>query len=74
MTSKTNNHSNTEQFVAVENIKSGEFVRRNDSTSKTYKRGKYDPSTKKYSLDDCDDISREIQVKRGTKLFVGFSY
>lgn len=41
---------------------------------KTFKRAKYDNSTKRFALDDCDDISREVFVKKGTKLFVGFSY
>lgn len=32
------------------------------------------PATKRYSLEDTEDISREVWVKRGTVLFVGFTY
>lgn len=69
-----NNHSNVEQLVAVESIKRGEFVRRKPDATKTYTRGEYDASSKRYSLVDCDDANREVWVKKGTKLFVGFSY
>lgn len=44
------------------------------ANNKTYQRGEYDPSAKRYSLVDCDDANREVFVKKGTKLFVGFSY
>lgn len=64
----------TEQLVAVESIKRGEFVRRSADAKKTYQRGAFDPSTRRYSLTDCDDVNREVFVKKGTKLFVGFSY
>jgi hypothetical protein len=58
----------------VESIKSGEFVKRKPDASKVYKRGAYDASTKRYALQDCDDISREVFVKRGTELCIGFEY
>jgi hypothetical protein len=41
---------------------------------KVYKRGAYDRSSKQFQLDDVDDISRCIYVKRGTKLYAGFTY
>lgn len=67
-------HTDTEQTVAVESIKAGEFVRRTADAKKTYQRGSFDKSTKRYSLVDCDDVNREVFIKKGTKLFVGFSY
>lgn len=67
-------HTDTEQFVAVESIRAGEFVRRKVDAKKTYQRGLYNAFEKKYALLDCDDMNREIFVKKGTKLFVGFSY
>lgn len=67
-------HTDTEQMAAVETIKRGEFVRRKSDAVKTYTRGDYCKSTKRYSLNDCDDANREVWVKRGTLLFVGFSY
>lgn len=62
------------QFQNVEIIKQGDYIRRNESTAKTYIRGSYDQSTKRYSLIDSEDTSREIFVKKGTLLFIGFTY
>lgn len=42
--------------------------------ARTYKRGEYDKTTKRYSLVDCDDFCREVFVKKGTKLLIGFTY
>jgi hypothetical protein len=58
----------------VEQIKAGQYVRRTQRASKTYVRGQYDRSTGRYSLIDCDDINREIFVRKGTPLFTGFTY
>lgn len=61
----------------VEQIKQGEFVRRIISGKEgiaTYVRGAYDATYRRYALEDTADISREIFVKRGTQLAVGFTY
>jgi hypothetical protein len=42
--------------------------------SKIYKRAHFAFNEKKYCLDDVDDISRQVTVKRGTLLLVGFTY
>jgi len=62
------------QAQTVEKIKNGEYVRRSESTNKTYIRDGYDASTQRYTLTDCDDINRTITVKKGTSLFTGFTY
>jgi hypothetical protein len=41
---------------------------------KFYKRGVYDKSSKRYSLEDMDDTSREVFVKKGTPLFLDGTY
>ena len=41
---------------------------------KTYTRGDYDRATKRYSLIDTEDFCREVFVKKGTRLLVGFTY
>jgi hypothetical protein len=41
---------------------------------RTYMRGDYDRSTKRYELIDCDDVCRAVYVKHGTTLCVGFTY
>lgn len=58
----------------VEDLKLGEYVKRKADAKKVYRRGEYDHATKRYALSDCDDICREVYVKRGTELFVGFTY
>ena len=58
----------------VETIKVGEFVKRKEDATKIYRRGSYDSGCKRYSLDDTEDISRQIWVKKGTVLFVDFTY
>ena len=63
-----------EQMMKVQDIKEGEFVKRKADATKVYRRGNYDRSSKRYSLIDCDDTNREVFVKAGTQLFVGFTY
>lgn len=63
-----------EEMVNIENVKQGEFIRRKENSSKTYQRAEYDRELRKYCLDDQEDISRCIYIKKGTKVFVGFTY
>ena len=60
--------------ATVQSIKVGEYVKRQADAKKVYQRGAYDASTKTYSLNDVDDISREIRVKKNTVLHIGFTY
>lgn len=72
------------ELMNVEDIKKGEYVRKIKlnpqdgyeviGQSKTYIRGAYEPSLKKYSLIDFDDTSREVFVKKGTQLLVEFTF
>ena len=59
-------------------IKRGEFVRRlnadGTAQSKVYARSYYDAESQRYALDDVEDTSRQVFVKKGTKLQVGFTY
>lgn len=57
----------------VEDIKRGEYVTRKPG-GKVYERGEYDRTSRKFSLVDALDMNREIFVKKGTLLHVGFSY
>jgi hypothetical protein len=62
------------QTAKIEATKLGEYVKTKADSSKVYKRGHYDRASKSYSLQDCDDMNREIFVKRGRTVFVGFTY
>lgn len=57
----------------VESIKLLELVRRKVD-GPVLIRGEYDRSSKRYSLSYYGDMNREVFVKKGTKLFVGFTY
>lgn len=63
-----------EEVAAVETLPRGAFVKRKANANKVYQRGGYDRSTGKYSLVDCEDVNREVWVRKGTKLHVGFTY
>ena len=68
----------TETIAQVQNIKRGEFVRRlnadGTAQSKVYARSYYDAESQRYALDDVEDTSRQVFVKKGTKLQVGLTY
>jgi len=64
----------TDNTMQVKYIKRGEYVKRKPDAVKVYRRGEYDRATKRFSLVDCDDASREIFVKANTLLTVGFDY
>jgi hypothetical protein len=61
-------------FAKVEDLPQGEFVQRKPGAAAVYRRGQYDRSQGRYQLDDYNDSSRCIYVKRGTVLYFGFTY
>ena len=70
--------SKTYETEQVQNIKRGEYVKRlnadGTAQSKVYARSYYDAESQRYALDDVDDASRQVFVRKGTKLLVGFTY
>ncbi len=62
-----------EGFYPVQLLK-GQFVKRKADAHKVYRVGSYDREYRRWRLDDTTDISRDIMVKTGTKLFAGFTY
>lgn len=64
----------SEQWVKVEDIPQGEYVKRKADSKKVYRRDEYIRQEKRYALVDVDDVSRNVTVKKGTLLFVGFTY
>jgi len=60
--------------VAIENVKIGDFFKRKADAKKTYKRAAYCKFAKRYIGDDWDDISRCVEIKRGTLVFIGFDF
>ena len=62
------------QQMPLKDVPRGEFVRRKLDAKKTYMRGDYDRSSRTYSLDDWDDISRAIYLKGSALVWVGFEF
>jgi hypothetical protein len=60
--------------VKLKDVKRGEFVRRKPDALTTYTRGEYDRSSKTYSLEDWDDINREVFLKGTTLVYIGFEF
>jgi hypothetical protein len=64
----------TEQWANIETLKKGEFFKRKPEQSKVYTREDYCRYTKKYEGQDWDNISRYCYFKKGTKVWVGFTF
>ena len=64
----------TEQWAKIEDLKKGEFFKRKPDANKTFTREEYCRYEKKYVGGDWDDISRECYFKKGTKVWVGFTF
>jgi hypothetical protein len=64
----------TVQQMPLRDVPRGEFLRRKLDAKKTYTRGEYDRSYKRYRCDDWDDISRDIMLKGSQLVWVGFEF
>ena len=62
------------RMIEIEKVKKGEFLKRKPNAKKTYVRGNYDFSYSRYRIDDCDDISRDMLLPKGTLVWVGFTF
>jgi hypothetical protein len=60
--------------MQIKDTKQGEFIRLTPDSTKTYIRKEYDKSTKKYVVQDFDDISRYRYLKGNTEVHVGFTF
>lgn len=63
-----------EAVVKLSQVLHGDYVRRTKESKTTFIRGDYDRATKKYSLIDAADASREIFLSGFTNVHVGFTY
>ena len=60
--------------MQLKDVKQGEFIRFKLDSNKTYVRKEYDPSTKKYAVQDFDDINHYRYVKGTTEVHVDFTF
>ena len=64
----------TIQQIPLKDVRRGEFLRRKLDSKKTYTRGEYDRSYKRYRCDDWGDINRDIMLKGSQLVWVGFKF
>lgn len=74
MNTNSTNDTNGHTAIKIEDVKIGEFIRRKIDAKTTYTRGAFCRFDRKYACGDESDISREIMLKKGTIVYVGFTY
>ena len=62
------------QQMKLRDVPCGEFLRRKPDSKKTYTRGEYDRTYKRYRCYDWYDISRDILLKGDALVWVGFDF
>ena len=61
-------------LIEIQKVKKGDFIRRKPEAKKTYQYAGWCNECKGYQIDDCDDISRCMYLKKNTLVDVGFTY
>ena len=62
------------RIIKIEKVKKGDYVRKKSGAKKTYIAGGYCRYNKRYELTDTEDMNRQIYLKKGKDVFVGFTY
>ena len=64
------------KLARLKDVKKGDWLKRSLNTSKVYRRSHFvrDGRFNRYSCDDVEDISREIFLKGGAIVWIGFTY
>jgi hypothetical protein len=64
------------ELVRLKDVKKGDWIKRSLDTRKVYRKSHYvrDEGFNRYSCDDVEDINREIFLKGGAIVWVGFTY
>jgi hypothetical protein len=64
------------KLVQLKDVSKGDWIKRSLNTRKVYRKSHYvrDEGFNRYSCDDVEDINREIFLKGGTIVWVGFTY
>lgn len=68
------NSGHIEEMVTIRSTGQGEFIRRKPGARKTYIRGTYVKALRAFSCIDTDDANREIFIKAGALVQVGFTF
>ena len=68
------NSGYVEEMVTIRSTGQGEFIRRKPGAKKVYIRGHYVRELRAFSCSDTEDMNREIFIKAGALVQVGFTY
>jgi hypothetical protein len=63
-----------EGWYRLKDLPKGEFIKKTPGSKKVYRKGDYDRSSKRFQLDDYNDISNAVYVKGSAEVWAGFSY
>jgi hypothetical protein len=62
------------QQITIKSVKPGDYIKRKIDAQTVYIRGAYDRATRSFSCVDANDMNREIFIKTGKTVFIGFTY
>ena len=62
------------QKIKIEDVKKGDFVRRKIDAKTTFIKDEYCRYDKRYMLMDDQNINRFVGIKKGTPVYIGFTY
>ena len=65
---------NETRAVYLKDVKKGNVFRRKPDAATTWIKGDYDRSSKRYDVQDWDDINRTMQIKGLELVYIGFTF
>lgn len=60
--------------IQLREVPNGTFIRRKPDANKTYRRGAYDRTYRRYRCNDWNDISRSILLDGDTIVWIDFTF
>jgi hypothetical protein len=67
-------NESTGVYMPIEKVKKGDYFKKRATANKVWRKSGYCRYERKYTGDDMDDISNECYLKKGTLVYVDFTY
>ena len=61
-------------LIEIQKVAKNDFIKRKPDAKKVYQYVGWCNICKGYQINDCDDINREMYLKKNTLVDVGFTY
>ena len=74
MAKRKNKYVIREGWYRLKDLPKGEFVKKTPGSKKVYVKGNYDSSSRRFLLDDYNDIDSGVYVKGSAEVWAGFEY